>query len=281
MKFGTLNLLLLTLLVGCGGGSSTSVPVVITQQDITTTIKGTACNTNVDALGSINFLSAHSVNERSYGCLIVDRSDGFPVLDGSKSARFEVRPWDCSSNGTFDDCYNDRSRHEIIDSSVWNNSTNGQIITYTTSLYIPKQENFRPKGTSKYNPILFLGQIISLGGPSGFSTLAFLEVNENTELVLRPQILPQSATVEQVPLTANIFDRWINVRYEIKSSHTAGYIKVYVDNELRFEREQPTLLDANGSTGIKLGIYNAFKSGAVQTYSTQIIYYDNLHKSIQ
>lgn len=262
-------------IAGCGGGGSTTPSSLV--HDTTTTIKGSSCNNNVDALGSTNFITVHEINERVYGCLIVDRSDGFPVLDGLKSARFEVRPWDCSANIGYNDCVNDRARHEIQDASIWSGTTNGQTITYTTNLYIPRQEAFKPRGSS----ILFLGQIVTNNGPSGFGTVAFLEVNDNNDLVVRSNVLPQSSNVEKFPLTTNIFDRWIRIQYEIRSSRTSGYIKIYVDNELKFERSQATLLDDSGATGIKLGIYNAFKSGAMESFQTQIIYYDGLNKTIQ
>ena len=76
---------------------------------------GSSCvdDQNSDVFGDLLVDTTHPIGSQAYGCMIVDEADGFPVVDGSQTARFEVREGDCSGNDGFDDCVNDRSRHEI------------------------------------------------------------------------------------------------------------------------------------------------------------------------
>ena len=52
---------------------------------------------------------------KDYGFQVVDKKDGHPVRAGKKSIRFEVRSGDCGTDkdGEWDDCKNDRERHEL------------------------------------------------------------------------------------------------------------------------------------------------------------------------
>ena len=51
---------------------------------------------------------------KKHGVKIVKKEDGFPVRDGEKSVRFEVRLGDCGKDkGKWNDCERDRQRHEL------------------------------------------------------------------------------------------------------------------------------------------------------------------------
>ena len=47
---------------------------------------------------------------------VVNKKDGHPVRSGKQSIRFEVRSGDCGKDemGEWNDCKNDRERHELI-----------------------------------------------------------------------------------------------------------------------------------------------------------------------
>ena len=72
---------------------------------------------------------------KKHGYTIVNKKDGHPVRFGDKSIKFEVRLGDCGKDkppGKWNDCKNDRQRHELsgerFKGKVWN----------TWSIYLPK-----------------------------------------------------------------------------------------------------------------------------------------------
>ncbi len=262
MKFGMLNLLLIFLLSGCGGGgespttSATSINIEYSSDH--------PCISNQDTMPAINFL-VPKIN--THGCEIANNI----VLDGLYSLKFTVNPTDCYGA----DCSSDRSRYEIFEDS--RSPANEKTVKYRTNLYIPSQQGFRPRGTNA----LFLTQI-NLKNIQGFyHTLAYLEVDQNNRLVIRTHQGFTWNILNQHLLTANIFDRWISVDYEIKQSTSNGYIKVWADGTLLVHENIPTLKTTEDYVSLKIGIYNAFKSQATEPYVRQIVYYDAITQSLQ
>lgn len=260
------------LLVACGDPIS---PVGrVDDRTVLDTPAGTSC-TGVDVpdvFSTVRFDTSHPIRASAYGCLIVDAADGLPVLDGTQSARFEVRPGDCTASAAFDDCTNDRSRHEIQESHV--GSTEGQTLVYDTHVYIPPQPRFRPVGDN----LLFLTQI-NYGDPDSYGTVAYLEVGQGGELIIRTHQGLGWDVREQYVVATNPVGRWVNVRYEIKSTAGPdGFLKVYVDGDLRVDEVRQTLSTPVGANTIKVGIYNAFKSDAKEEYDTQVVFFDGIAK---
>lgn len=259
MKFGTLNLLLVLFLVGCGGGggSSTSTPFSTDFAYSTTH----PCISNQDTMLDIQFMVPR---DNVHGCEIASNI----VLDGLHSLKITVNPTDCYSL----DCSTDRSRYEIHDNPY--NSLNKQTIRYKTNLYIPAQHGFRPSGTNA----MFLTQINLKNNHGLYHTLAYLEVDATNSLVLRTHRGFTWTILNKHLLATNIFDRWISIDYETKLSTTDGYVKVWVDNVLLVQENIPTIQSVDDYISLQLGIYNAFKSRATSSYNTQTVYFDGIRR---
>ncbi len=260
MKFGTLNLLLILFLAGCGGGGGSTTSA--TPSTDFAYSSNHPCISNEDTMPGLQLMVP---KDNIHGCQIASNI----VFDGLHSLKITVNPTDCYSL----DCTSDRSRYEVHDNVY--SSTNGQTVKYQTNLYIPSQHGFRPRGTNA----LFLTQINLKNSNGLYHTLAYLEVDQNSRLVLRTHQGFTWTILNQHLLTANIFDRWISVDYEIKSSTTDGYVKVWVDNTLLVQENIPTLQTTEDYVSLKVGIYNAFKSSATEPYATQTVYFDGIKRS--
>ena len=289
----------LLLLSACGGDGSTSSPTVITvppftaapvpvppppppppspPTDLIATPAGTSCvsERDPDVLGEV-FETVNTVQSQPHGCLIVNSTDKQPVFDGLRSARFEVRPEDCGASVGYSDCTNDRSRHEISEKE--GASTSGQVITWEENIYIPKQTRFRPRGDRN---ALFITQI-NFKNKADYGTLAYLEIGENGSLLVRTH-KDFTWDIKTRHVIANSFpvDTWTNIKFEVLSTpQSNGYIRVYLNGKLVVEEIRQTLPTAEHSNMMRFGIYNAFKSLAFEPYTTQVMYFDGVKKSVR
>ena len=279
---------------GCGGGGSDTVAVASAQAPPATapaaavpapapvepapaapTGSSCATSTNTDVLGGLAFQTSHRINARDYGCLIVRKDGGHPVFDGAESARFEVRDGDCSATASFDDCTQDRSRHEI--NEITQAPTNGKTLVYTTHLFIPGQVRLKPRGRNT----LFLTQINVVDGDD-YGTLAYLEIGDSGQLLIRTDKDFSFAIEQQYTVDANPAGKWIKIDWEIRSSTGPdGYLKVYVDDVLKVNESRPTLPSATAANRLKIGIYNVFRSRALEPYGNQVVYFDGIAKSVR
>lgn len=282
------------LLAACGGGqddggggdspyrvASLAAP---TTNDVSPTLNvpasaaGTFCvpGTGAEVFGGMQFFTVHPFQQKAYGCLVVDSANGHPVLTGSRSIRFELGPNDCSAGAGYDDCANDSSRNQIEDDDA--RLTNGRVLTYDTNVYIPAQTRFRPAGCCQ---LMALAQL-NFTGDGNFGVLAYLGVSPGGGLFVRTHQGFSYNILNDVPVAANPVGRWINVRYEIKSTTQAdGYLKVSVDGVLMVDQTRATLPSATAVNRASFGIYNAFKSRATEPYATQVFYMDGISKTVQ
>ena len=232
-------------------------------------------NLNADVFGNLPVATTHPINAKSYGCLIVNKNENFPTFDGSQTSRFEVRNGDCSGNSGFNDCINDRSRHEINETNLTN--LIGKTVVYQTYLYIPTQKRFRPAG----NNLLVLSQV-NFSDNINFGALSYVVMGENNNLFIQTHKGFTWEPNKQVTITNSPFDKWISIRYETKlSSGTDGNFKVYVNDQLLVNEDRATLPTDNSYLGLRLGIYNSFKSAAKEAYDTQILYIDGVSRTIK
>lgn len=288
-------ILWLLLLTACGGGSSTAPTVItvppfvaapvaaplptapVSTVDLIATPVGTSCGLDQDVFGDEVFETSHPIQAKPHGCLIVNSTDKQPVFDGLRSARFEVRPEDCSASATFNDCPNDRSRHEINERE--GASTSGQVLTWEENIYIPKQTRFRPRGDRN---ALFITQI-NFKSKTEYGVLAYLEIGPNGELMVSTHN-DFTYVVKKKHVIMNTFpaDTWTNIKFEVLSTpQSNGYLRVYLNGKLVMEENRPTLPTAEHSNLLKFGIYNSFKSAATEAYATQVIYFDGMKKNIR
>ena len=276
-------------LAGCGGGGGNGAAAVADVEvppiaapgaaaSPTASSTGGSCSAggNTDVFGDLPFRTAHRDNIRDYGCLIVRKDAGHPVFDGAESARFEVRDGDCSASASFDDCAHDRSRHEINESTQ--QPTNGNTLAYTTHVLIPEQPRFKPHGKNT----LFLTQINFIDAGDVYGTLAYLEVADNGDLLVRTSTGFTFGIEKKYPVYSNPAGKWIKVSWEIRSSTGPdGYLKVYVDDVLKVNESRPTLPSATAFNRLRIGIYNVFRSKALEPYGDQVVYFDSISKSVR
>jgi hypothetical protein len=230
---------------------------------------------NSDVFGNVPVATTHPINAKIYGCLIVNKNENFPIFDGSQTSRFEVRNGDCSGNSGFNDCTNDRSRHEINEINMSN--LIGKTVVYQTYLYIPTQKRFRPSG----NNLLVLSQV-NFSDNINFGALSYIVMGENNNLFIQTHKGFTWEPNKQITITNSPYDKWISIRYETKlSSGTDGNFKVFVNDQLLVDEDRATLPTDNSYLGLRLGIYNSFISSAKEPYDTQILYIDGVSKTIK
>jgi hypothetical protein len=237
----------------------------------------TSCvdNLNADVFGNLSVGTTHPLKAKSYGCLIVNKNENFPIFNGSQTSRFEVRNGDCSGNSGFNDCTNDRSRHEINEINLTN--LIGKTVVYQTYLYIPTQKRFRPAG----NNLLVLSQV-NFSDNINFGALSYIVMGENNNLFIQTHKGFTWEPNKQVTITNSPYDKWISIRYETKlSSGVDGNFKVYVNDQLLINEDRATLPTDNSYLGLKLGIYNSFISSAKEPYDTQVLYVDGVSKVVK
>jgi hypothetical protein len=237
----------------------------------------TSCvdNLNTDVFGNLSVGTTHPLKAKSYGCLIVNKNENFPVFDSSQSSRFEVRNGDCSGNKGFNDCINDRSRHEINETNL--SKLVGKTIIYQTYLYIPTQKRFRPAG----NNLLVLSQV-NFSDNINFGALSYIVMGEKNNLFIQTHKGFTWEPNKQITISTSPYDKWISIRYETKlSSGIDGNFKVYVDNQLLVNEDRATLPTDNSFLSLRLGIYNSFISAAKEAFETQVLYIDGVSKVVK
>ena len=259
---------------GCGKSSPSQPSPTPTPTPAPATI---ACTDaiNTDALGGVPFTTF--LDPISYGCRVVNAGDGHPVHDGTQSARVELKASECNSSSASADCQTDRSRYEVFDNNR-GESSDGRIITYEVWVNVPVQPRFRPRGGN----IMFLDQIQYLPPTTegGGGVLAYLEVGQNGELMIRTHRGFNFDIQQQYTVAPNPVGMWTKIVWEIKGSTGAdGYLRVYANDMLLVDESKPTLPIPGWRHSLKIGIYNAFRSAATEQYDTQVVYFDGIRKS--
>ena len=90
-----------------------------------------------------NIFKSQKNGFKKYGVCIVEKTKGHPTRLCQQSLRFEVKPGDWNSNRTWDDCKNDRERHELSGNRHGDGDIGmlGQHI-YSKTLKISIQQNW-------------------------------------------------------------------------------------------------------------------------------------------
>lgn len=294
--------LILGLLIACGDGGGGKSDSGSSNSSAKSSISlstpgGTPCASSFadsDAFGNIRFQS--STGTTPWGCLVVDQAGNQPTVSGTKSVRVELRPGDCDSSQTFlsgsavvSDCTSDRSRFEIR--QVVRGSTAGQIITYEYYVYIPAQANFQPPWNKTGSaPLTVLTQVNwqcgatacpSLGS-NGYGALAYLVIDNSGTLFFQTQQDFSWVPNGKVAIDTSPFDKWIKVKFVIKSSSSGdGSFQAYANDKLLVNEARVTLPNPYAYISLKLGIYNSSTSTVSKPWSTQVIYYDALSTAVQ
>ena len=289
------------LLAACGGGESSSSSSSATPAAAISlaTPAGTPCTSNfnnIDAFGNVKLQLSQGTT--AWGCLVVDKANNQPTYSGSQSVRFEVREGDCDSTLTYisgsdlkaTDCSTSRSRYEIYEIS--GNSTEGKIITYEYYLYVPTQPLIQPpptKGASS-TPLTTLTQINwqckgipcpTLVG-NGYGSLVILKTDYTGTLYLQTHKDFTTTPNQVLAIDAQPQDKWIKLKYVIKSTAAAdGFVWVYVNDKLVINETRVTLPNSSSTDALKFGIYNSSKSSAAEPWQTQVVYFDGISTTVQ
>ena len=293
MKSATVAIIAI-LLTACGGGgdsgssSSTSSSSTTPASTVSlATPPGTPCltsTTSTDVFGNTNYTVAQPIKASTWGCLIVNKSDGQPVFDGNQSVRFEIRPGDCNASNSYDDCTNDRSRWELGSNKTNSASTQGQIITYQYYVYLPTQPLIRPAtraGASNTVETLITQLNWYSRRGTDHTILAGLYVDDAGGLFIRTNQAFTYTSNQQVSIDSNPYNKWIKLTYVIKSTTAAdGYIRVYANDKLIINETRATLPDSDSTTLLKIGFYNSYLSAAAQPWQTQVVYFDGISTSV-
>lgn len=234
---------------------------------------------NTDIFGSTEFYSVSAMGEKSYACQIVSKSDGFPVYSGNQSLRFELRAGDCSANSdnTWNDCANDRSRTEVSEHlTPW--TSIDKVITYEYMMYIPSQVNFKPPRT-----FLTVSQILMFT-PNNYVGLAQLIIDDsnNLSLALTTDFQWTRPSDEALFVMAKPFDQWIKVKFDVKTTTSPnGFVRLTVNDKFIYEQVRQTSAEEKLSLRLRLGMYNTGISRFKSEWPTQIIYYDQVVKTMK
>jgi len=254
--------------------------------------------TNEEVFNGINFKAVNSEGNKAYNCLITNSEDGHPVFSGNESARFELRTesGDCGyTTDGFSDCDTDRSRHEISEEWIPEMSDIiGKKITYEYYMYIPETNYFTPNDNGSGKPLTVLSQIFSISegenliqdeinssNCDGKALLYFvMEENKLKYLTHKPFTWNQN---ERILIKENPFNQWIKINIEIYSSlDSTGYIKLFVDDELIDNDIRATMCSfENPHFVLKLGIYNSYISEKNKPFLKQVVYYDDVKRTIE
>ncbi len=274
-KVGKYNISITVTSKSLSSNSQNKLVTVINNSPLKYSNTSCVDNLNADVFGNLQVGTTHPINAKSYGCLIVNKNENFPIFNGSQTSRFEVRNGDCSGNSGFNDCTNDRSRHEINEINLTN--LIGKTVVYQTYLYIPTQKRFRPAG----NNLLVLSQV-NFSDNINFGALSYIVMGENNNLFIQTHKGFTWEPNKQVTITNSPYDKWISIRYETKlSSGIDGNFKVYVNDQLLINEDRATLPNDNSYLGLRLGIYNSFISSAKEPYDTQVLYVDGVSKVVK
>jgi len=257
---------------------SNQLPSTLTILDYSTFTPNSCENVkNTDVFSGITFSTVHYINSKPWGCNIVSGMDKHPTYGQKETVRIEVRPGDCSGNKGFNDCINDRSRHEIEENVL--DSTNGKSFIYTEKIFIPSQPGFLAEGTNGY-PLLVLNQITASDSNS-FNVLLYLKMGKGNKLQIRLHKNLNFNTFQEYLVSDSPFDKWFNIKYILKSSNALdGSVKVFVDDSLIVDYSGFTIPSASGKNVLRVGIYNSGLSYSTQPLVNQIVYFDSIEKSI-
>jgi len=192
-----------------------------------------------------------------------------PVRVGPTSLRFEVRPGDCGrarQAGGWDDCANDRERHELIQRGDLQRP--GDEYWYAWSLYLPAD------WTNIYPVKVALGQFHQPG-----SSVVWMFQNADGGLSIDNQVAGRTTELVRLIDEADLRARWHDITVHARwSQGDDGWFHVYVNGERRYRHDGRTM--TADAVYFKFGVYRSFISRnrdlAVRT--AHIAYYDELRR---
>lgn len=194
----------------------------------------------------------------AYGYKVVSAPE--PVREGKTSERFELRSGDCSGTPDWNDCDKDRERSELGQQKPLIQP--GEEFWYSFSIFVPiTYKNIFPVKVA-------LGQFHQEGSSS--PPLMFQNGKGGYWLDLNQTRQKSSLLIEEKDLRGRWHDLILNARW---SKGKDGFVKVWVNGELKFSREGANLKQ-DGPVYFKYGIYRSFLSRNKSKHPDQVVYFD-------
>jgi len=201
--------------------------------------------TGVTNLNKGNFgIFQRSLNNTSHGYQIIpDPTGTAPVKYVEK---FEVRPGDCSSNSTWNDCSNDRERSEL--SERYKTTKSGSEFWYGWSVYFPMDY------TNVYPTKVALGQFHQQG-----SHVIWMFQNSNGGYHIDNQVRGHSEKYDILIPEKELRGKWHKIEIHVKwDTKYTGFMKVWVNGIQKSNFEGRTM-DAS-RVYFKYGLYRSYLS---------------------
>jgi len=212
-----------------------------------------------------NYFKSLSKNFKKYGVCIVERSKGHPTRLGHQSLRFEVKPGDCGYNNGWDDCKNDRERHELS-----GNRHGDEAYWYAWSIYLPK--DFK----NIYPTKLAMGQFHQSKGH-----VVWMFQNRNGGYFVDNQVYGYTSKQDKILDQKDMLGKWndilVNAYWTDKKE---GFFSVWVNGKLSYKYSGPTKSKGK-KVYQKFGIYRSFMSRfkmakKVDLVPGQVVYFDEV-----
>ena len=214
------------------------------------------------------YFKSLSNNFKKYGVCIVEKSKSHPTRLGQQSLRFEVKPGDCGYNNGWDDCKNDRERHELSgnrhgDGEYW----------YSWSIYLPK--DFK----NIYPTKLAMGQFHQSKGH-----VVWMFQNGNGGYLVDNQVYGYTTRRDKILNQKEMLGRWndilVNAYWTDKKE---GFFRVWVNGKLSYKYSGPTKSKGK-KVYQKFGIYRSYMSRykmakKVDLVPGQVVYFDEVRTS--
>jgi len=198
-----------------------------------------------------------------------------PRRRGSLSQRFEVRPGDCAVDPGWSDCANDRERSEI---TVRENIRPSSRVSVAWSLYLANQFEDSPKVKTT------LGQLHQRAWFKNGPLLQFELWNGQYQMCihrLSGDINNPQDRCEYFPLATltDMRGQWTDVQFEADLSSRTGWVKVWVNGQLKVNSQQPAVVWDPTNFYFKYGVYRSFVSRHGAPMPTQIAYFDEVRQA--
>ena len=203
-----------------------------------------ALPTDVAFKDHYGFCLADKTAFKDYGFQIVDKSNGHPVRAGNHSMRFELRDGDCNNPAQgWNDCKGDRERFEISGRDMFA----GEQGWHAWSVFIPS--NF----VDIMNPALLdLGQFNLASSKDSDPCCTLLFKKTKSGLVIDSELQNKAWVTLDSTKTQAWNDFIVNYKWSKKDD---GFIKLWLNNELVYEFNGPTLTKNTEFVYFRFGIY--------------------------
>jgi Polysaccharide lyase len=207
-----------------------------------------------------------------------------PVRAGNYSQRFEVRPGDCGSDNTWDDCSTDRERMQAAGIRRWQM---GDEIWISFSVYLPRDfKDISPTRTHLAAIGQNGGPVSTAGGFPSHPPVCHLSIWDNEFKLVYYDLTGMPGAYNEVDREINLMPlaemrgKWIDVIVHAKFAKDDGVLQVYVNGKLKANLVNNLLHFNAKSFNFVYGIYRPFISRYVKEFGSappkQFVYFDEI-----